>query len=64
VEFALPGVIESALVTKDHIGYILKDIEPVILCVHVPEWLVYIPHEYVGQEDEKTLAAKFSIDIN
>lgn len=64
VDFALPGVIEAGLETSDHIGYILKDIEPVILCGPSPEWLSYKAHEYPTKDDLDQLAAKFSLDIN
>jgi hypothetical protein len=64
IDFGLPGVIEKGLITKDEYGYILKDMEPVILCGPVPEWLSYRPYEYISLVQENELAAKFSIDIN
>jgi hypothetical protein len=64
VDFALPGVIEAGLETSDHIGYILKDIEPVILCGPSPDWLSYKAHEYLNEDEYRQLAAKFSVDIN
>jgi len=64
VDFGLPGVIEKGLLTKDRYGYILRNMEPVILCGRVPEWLSYRSYEYVDSESERLLAVKFSIDIN
>jgi len=64
VDFALPGVIEAGLETSDQYGFILKDIEPVILCGPSPEWLVYQAHEYPTKDELEQLAAKFSLDIN
>lgn len=62
VDFGLPGVIEKGLNTADQYGYILKDIEPVILCGPVPEWLDYEAGEYLSEAYLKSVAANYSID--
>lgn len=64
VDFALPGVIEKGLETKDEYGAILKNIRPVILCGPAPEWLDYKAHEHFEGDALKELAAKYSLDID
>lgn len=64
VDFALPGVIEQGLKTRDEIGYILTDIEPVILCGTPPEWLHYQWHRTLPKDEIALLAMKFFVDKN
>jgi len=41
VDFALPGVIEKGIITRDEIGPFLSGREPAILAGKPPEWLMY-----------------------
>lgn len=64
VDFALPGVIEMGLQTKDEYGAILKNIKPYILCGPAPEGLDYETHEYYSGDELRQLAANYSLDID
>jgi hypothetical protein len=42
-DFGLAGVITSGLRVKDHLGYILQDMKPVVLAGTAPKWIIYRP---------------------
>jgi hypothetical protein len=63
IDFGLPGAIEKGLITADHIGPVLVDIEPFILCGQSPEWIEYKVHKYLDMEECRELAKNFSLDI-
>ena len=63
IDFGLPGAIEKGMLARDHIGPILKDMNPVILCGMPLSFTVYEGHETLSEVDCKHLATKFSLDI-
>lgn len=64
IDFALPGVIEMGLRTRDEYGEILKNMKPYILCGPAPEGLDYNTYEYYSGDELRQLAAKYSLDID
>ena len=64
VDFALPGVIEMGLRTKDEYGAILRNIKPYILCGPASSGLDYQAHDRYSEDKLKRLAANYSLDIN
>ena len=64
IDFALPGVIEMGLRTRDEYGAILKNMKPYILCGPAPEGLDYNTYEYYSGDELRQLAAKYSLDID
>ena len=63
VDFGLPGVIEKGLITADHIGPVLSDIEPVILCGRPFQWTDYTARSFLDEDECKRQAEIFSLDI-